>query len=192
MKKEQLLRYYKNEPEIYKRAEACWDAVYNALGADVNPLMMLGIISTIRIETGRDFIPKRENLNYSSQGLLKIFPRYFNSQTAQACAYKPEVIANKVYSNRMGNGDEASGDGWRYRGANFLQFTGKENWEKYGLTPENCLDIQKGAEATVRYFRDRKIIDPCLTQDWRRVRLLVNGGYNGWDEFVKIINAYKK
>tara|TARA_R110000868_G_scaffold271022_3_gene530485 strand:+ start:3862 stop:4440 length:579 start_codon:yes stop_codon:yes gene_type:complete len=192
MNKEQLLKYYKNEPEIYKRAEACWDAVYNALGVDVNPLMMLGIMATIRIECGRDFIPKRENLNYAAQGLLRIFPKYFNAQTAAAFAYKPEMIANRVYSNRMGNGDEASGDGWRYRGANFLQFTGKENWDKYGLTNENCLDIQKGAEATVRYFRDRKVIDACLAQDWRRVRLLVNGGYNSYDEFTKIINAYKK
>lgn len=192
MNKDQLLRYYKNEPEIYKRAEACWDAVYNALGADVSPPMMLGIISTIRVETGRDFIPKMENLNYSADGLLRIFPRYFNAITAAQYARKPERIANKVYANRMGNGDEASGDGWRYRGANFLQFTGKENWEKYGLTNENCLDIQKGAEATVRYFRDRKVIDSCLTQDWRRVRLLVNGGYNGLEEFIKITNAYKK
>lgn len=191
MKKEQLLRYYKNEPEIYNRASQCWDAVYNALGADVQPLMMLGILSTIRVENGRDFLPKRENLNYSPQGLLTIFPKYFNSQTARLCAYRPEVIANKVYSNRMGNGDEASGDGWKYRGTNFLQFTGKENWLHYGLTEENCLDIQKGAEATVKYFRDRKIIDDCLSQNWSAVRRKVNGGLNGYQEFIKIINAYK-
>lgn len=191
MNKEQLLKYYKTEPEIYKRAEQCWDAVYNALGADVNPLMMLGIMATIRIENGRDFLPKRENLNYSAQGLLIIFRKYFTPLDVKEFAYRPERIANRVYANRMGNGDEKSGDGWKYRGCNFLQFTGKENWDKYGFTDENCLNIQKGAEATVRYFRDRKIIDDCLSQNWASVRRKVNGGLNGYEEFIKIINAYK-
>lgn len=202
--KQKFLSFYINEPEIYKRAEQLWDTIYNQLKTNsicptcnqntenVNPLIMLGILSTIRIESGRDFKPKRENLNYSAQGLLNIFARYFTPQLAQQYAYNPEMIANRVYANRMGNGDESSGDGWKYRGANFLQFTGKDNWEKYGLTDENCLDIKKGAEATVKYFRDRNIIDACLTQDWRRVRLLVNGGSIGLHEFIKIINTYNK
>lgn len=192
MNKEQLLRYYKNEPEILARASQCWDAVYNALGADVHPLMMLGIMATIRIENGRDFKPKRENLNYSADGLLRIFPKYFNATTARQYAFKPEMIANKVYANRMGNGDEASGDGWKYRGANFLQMTGKDNWNLYGYTDENCLDIQKGAESTVKYFRDRKLIDHCINENWRKVRIGVNGGLNSFNEFLQIINAYSK
>ena len=192
MKKEQLLRYYKNEPEIYARASQCWDAVYNALGADANPLMMLGIIATIRCESGRDFLPKRENLNYSAQGLLTTFPKYFNSRSAQLYARKPEMIANRVYANRMGNGDETTGDGWKYRGAGLIQNTGKENWNYYGFTPENCLDINKNAEMVVKYFRDRKIIDDCLSQNWTAVRRKVNGGLNGFPEFIKIINAYKQ
>lgn len=58
----------------------------------------------------------KENLNYSADGLLKIFPKYFNAATAATYARNPEKIANRVYANRMGNGDEASGDGWKYRG----------------------------------------------------------------------------
>lgn len=203
MNKEQLLKYYKTEPEIYKKAEACWDAVYKAFSKDskcvtcgqttstVNPLVMLGAIATIRLEVGRDFTPKRENLNYSAQGLLATFPRYFTVTEAQSFAYKPERIANRVYSNRMGNGSEESGDGWRYRGANVLQFTGRENWERYGLTEENCLSIEKGAEALAKYFNDRKVTEACLAQDWVKVRRLVNGGAIGLPEFIKIINQYK-
>lgn len=210
MNKDQLLRFYKSEPSIYAKAEECWNYLYKAFStqsretmcktcgqtlptqtAEVNPLIMLGAIATIRLEVGRDFRPKRENLNYSAQGLLSTFPKYFNTQTANQYAYKPEMIANRVYSNRMGNGDEASGDGWKYRGTNVLQFTGKDNWTYYGITEENCLSIEKGTEALAKYFKDRKVIEACLAQDWRRVRLLVNGGSIGLPEFIKIINQYK-
>jgi len=68
-----------------------------------------------------------ENLNYSAKGLLKTFPGYFNEETAKEYAHKPEKIANKVYANRMGNGDEASGDGWKRRGFGLIQTTGKIN-----------------------------------------------------------------
>lgn len=203
MNKEKLLNYYKNEPEIYNNASACWDAIYNAFmsnskcptcGHDVsfvNPLIMLGVMSTIRIECGRDFKPKRENLNYSAQSLLNVFPKYFNAQTAAQYANKPEMIANKVYANRMGNRDEASGDGWKYRGAGLIQCTGKSNWDYYGYTETNCLDINKNAEMVARYFKDRKLDEACIQQNWKAVRIGVNGGLNGYDEFIKIINAYK-
>ena len=66
-----------------------------------------------------------ENLNYSAAGLLKIFPKYFPDEaTAILYARKPERIANRVYANRMQNGNEASGDGWKYRGRGILQITG--------------------------------------------------------------------
>lgn len=96
------------------------------------------------------FTVTRENLNYSAEGLIKIFSKYFNVNAAkkyfknlhdldkktdaellnmfvQTYARKPEKIANYVYANRMGNGDEASGDGWKYRGTGYPQLTGLEN-----------------------------------------------------------------
>ena len=73
-----------------------------------------------------------ENLNYSVDGLLKVFPRYFRSRAeAEACARKPERIGNRVYGARMGNGPEASGDGYRYRGRGLIQLTGKDNYRAF-------------------------------------------------------------
>jgi putative chitinase len=69
-----------------------------------------------------------ENLNYSADGLMKIFPKYFTSQTVNNYARKPEMIANHVYCNRMGNGDEKSGEGFKFRGRGFMQITGKSNY----------------------------------------------------------------
>lgn len=84
------------------------------------------------IETGW-LTAVEENLNYSAKRLHEIFPRYFRSEEeARSYAGNPERIANRVYANRMGNGPEASGDGWRYRGRGFFQLTGKDNYRRFG------------------------------------------------------------
>lgn len=83
----------------------------------------------------------QENLNYGAKGLLSIFKKYFKTIT-QATAYerKPEKIANLVYANRMGNGNEASGEGWKFRGRGYIQLTGKENYKAFDATvPEDII-----------------------------------------------------
>lgn len=82
-------------------------------------------------EESASFTATRENLNYSYPVLLSKFSKYFNQTTAQQYARKPEAIANRIYANRMGNGDEHSGDGWRYRGAGASQITGKATFQAY-------------------------------------------------------------
>lgn len=77
-----------------------------------------------------------ENLNYSAAGLQATWPGRFSAEEAQAYARKPQMIANKVYADRMGNGSEESGDGWKYRGRGLLQITGRDNYEEIGYALE--------------------------------------------------------
>lgn len=94
-----------------------------------------------------DFTVLRENLNYSAKGLRATFKRYFKDDaTALKYERKPEMIANRVYANRMGNGDEASGDGWKYRGRGAIQLTGKENYSNFAKS------IEKPIEETIQYL----------------------------------------
>src|SRR6188474_2771315 len=73
-----------------------------------------------------------ENLNYSADGLRRVFGKYFKTQEdCAACARQPERIANRVYADRIGNGDEASGDGWRFRGRGLIQLTGRQNYRAF-------------------------------------------------------------
>jgi len=91
------------------------------------PLRISHFLAQVLHESG-NLEYNRENLNYSKEGLLKTFSKYFNNTTAGQYARQPIRIANKVYANRMGNGNEASGDGWKYRGTGPIQLTGKSNF----------------------------------------------------------------
>ena len=75
-----------------------------------------------------------ENLNYSVDGLKRIFSKYFPGTLAEGYARQPEKIASKVYGNRMGNGNEASKEGWKYRGRGYIQLTGKDNYKAFDAT----------------------------------------------------------
>jgi putative chitinase len=76
-----------------------------------------------------EFDKFNENLNYSAERLMQVFPKAFTPKTAKKYAHKPRAIANHVYANVNGNGDEASGDGWKYRGRGFIHLTGRENYQ---------------------------------------------------------------
>ena len=95
------------------------------------PLRLSHFLSQCAHESG-NFKFVKENLNYSADGLRKIFPKYFPTiELANKYARQPEKIANKVYGNRMGNGDEASGDGFKFRGRGYIQLTGKDNYAAF-------------------------------------------------------------
>ena len=83
----------------------------------------------------------KENLNYKAASLTKVWPRYFPSmEVANAYANQPEKIANRAYANRMGNGPEESGDGWKFCGRGLIQLTGKDNYTRYAESLEITLD----------------------------------------------------
>jgi putative chitinase len=83
----------------------------------------------------------KENLNYKAASLTKVWPRYFPSmEVANAYANQPEKIANRAYANRMGNGPEESGDGWKFCGRGLIQLTGKDNYTRYAESLEISLD----------------------------------------------------
>jgi len=83
----------------------------------------------------------KENLNYKAESLCRVWPRYFpNIDTARQYAQQPERIANRAYANRMGNGPEESGDGWKFCGRGLIQLTGKDNYTRYAESTEQTLD----------------------------------------------------
>lgn len=100
------------------------------------PLRLAHFLGQCSHESGH-FTILRENLNYSAQGLLKIFPKYFNSTTAKQYERQPEKIANHVYANRMLNGPVITGDGWKFRGAGCIQLTGRQNFTEFDKTVED-------------------------------------------------------
>ena len=91
----------------------------------------------VATETG-NFAAFNENLNYSAAGLQRVFSKYFPDDLETQYAKQPEKIANRVYGNRMGNGPEASGDGWRYRGRGAVQLTGKSNYQTFATYLKNA------------------------------------------------------
>lgn len=135
-----------------------------------------------------DFTRLVENLNYSAQGLRTIFPKYFpNDMLANKYARKPEMIANLVYANRMGNLGEASGDGWRYRGHGILQITGKNNYNAFSLECDKTLaetvEYLKTKEGSLHsalwFWRVNSLNSLCDTLNHETLTRRINGGRNG-------------
>ena len=146
-------------------------------------------------ETG-NFKAFSENLNYSADGLNKIFPKYFKNAGKDANAYarNPEKIANVVYSSRMGNGDEASGDGWKYRGRGALQLTGKSNYQAFAdylknpeiMTNPDLVATEFAFESAIFFFDRNKLWDICdkgVNDDTiLAITKRINGGTHGLDD----------
>lgn len=140
-------------------------------------------MATAYHETGRAMTPVVENLNYSATGLRNTFPKYFSASDAIKYARKPEAIANRAYANRLGNGNEASGDGWKYRGRGNVQITGRANYAKFGIvkTPEDALKIDVSVKImvtgmTAGTFTAKKLADYFndKTTDWVNARRIIN------------------
>ena len=152
------------------------------------PLRFVHFIAQIAHESG-EFKSMEENLNYSADGLLRVFPKYFTKETAAQYARKPEKIANKVYANRMGNGNEASGDGWRFKGRGAIGTTGRDNYKAYAdsefcvgdlMNHPEWLAQSPGCYKSAMYFWWKNGLNQIAdTDDVVKVTKRVNGGING-------------
>lgn len=147
-----------------------------------------------------------ENLNYSADGLNKIFPKYFvrAGRDAQQYHRQPEKIANVVYASRMGNGDTASGEGYKFRGRGAIQLTGKDNYTAFAKSVGMSLDdvikylgTKQGAlESACWYWNSRNINVAADAGDITRMTKLVNGGTIGladrqhhYEKAIKILGG---
>jgi putative chitinase len=146
------------------------------------------------------FTALRENLNYRWQSLRKIFPKYFpTDELAQEYANKPnkqEAIANRVYANRMGNGPESSGDGWRFCGRGLIQLTGRDNYSWFaaslGIPVEEAseyLQTFEGAAQSACWFWETNGLNRWADAgDILTLTKRINGGTIGLDDRIKHYN----
>ena len=142
----------------------------------------------------------RENLNYSTDALLRVFGTYYSSrQTADRDARQPERIGSVVYANRMGNGPPESGDGFRYRGRGFIQLTGKSNYRQFSQwigedVAENpdLVATRYPVHSAVHYWVKRKINIEADRDDIDAVTKKINGGLNGLASRVALLAVAKQ
>ena len=152
-------------------------------------------------ETG-EFKLFSENLNYSSKGLQGTFGKYFPGNLEESYARQPEKIANRVYADRMGNGNETSGDGWKYRGRGSLQLTGKSNYKAFSdyLKKPEIMDnpdlvSEEYAFESAMFFFDKNKLWSICDQGVNDSSILsltkrINGGTNGLDHRKTLTKKY--
>jgi putative chitinase len=162
------------------------------IGLFENPKRMAAFIAQVAHESGGfNFII--ENLNYSASALQSVFRRYFPTlKEAEEYARQPERIANRVYANRMRNGPENSGDGWKFRGRGLIQLTGRDNYTRFASAIDRTIDetihyleTAEGAVASAGWFWDvNKLNVYCDKDDFIGLTRRINGGTNGLQDRI--------
>lgn len=148
------------------------------------------------------FTVVRENLNYSGERLVQIFPKYFPTiESTKGYAKNPERIANKVYGSRMGNGNEASGDGYKFSGRGYIQLTGKQNYTLFDdfvpelIIAEPALVATKYPLLSAAWFWSRNSLNALADQGngvevVTKITRKVNGGTHGLDDRIRKFNNF--
>lgn len=164
------------------------------------PLRVSHFLAQLLHESGNlQFL--KENLNYSAKGLTTTFHKYFITEAvATPYARNQEKIANKVYANRMGNGDEKSGDGWRFKGRGYIQLTGRENYTSLSKDtgvdfvnhPELLETIQYAALSAGWFWNKNGLNNLADKDDVLNITKRINGGTNGLQERIANLNKVKK
>ena len=165
-----------------------------------NPLRLAHFLAQCGHESA-GFKAIQENLNYSADGLKKIFPKYFPGNLAEGYAKNPEKIASKVYGSRMGNGDETTKEGFKFRGRGYIQLTGKDNYTKFGkfigedtVSNPDLVATKYPLASAAFFFDSNKLWDICdkgsddatVTAVTKRV----NGGTIGLPDRIKHFKEY--
>jgi len=193
-KREHLAEMIKGNPYIDQWYEAL-SAILPEYGINT-PERVAAFIAQCAHESG-GFKFLKENLNYKAESLLKVFPKYFKTlDEARAYEKKPEKIANRIYGNRMGNGDESSGDGFRYCGRGLIQLTGKENSSWFAASLEipveeasEYLETFEGAVQSACWFwEENKLNQWADKKDILTLTKRINGGTIGLDDRIKHFN----
>jgi len=166
------------------------------------PLRLCHFLSQCSHESG-NFVAIRENLNYSIKGLMGVFGKYFTTEAvAKLYERQPQKIANRVYANRMGNGNEASGDGYNYRGRGYIQLTGKDKYKAFATFIGEDVVANPDLVATKYpltsagfFFNKNKLWEICdkgetvevITSLTKRI----NGGTHGLDDRIAKFRLYQ-
>jgi putative chitinase len=195
--KEQLKELIPGNPYINEWHEALEQLLPDY---EINtPQRIAAFIAQCAHESG-GFRAIKENLNYKAVTLRKIFPKYFpTDDLANAYASMPnkqEAIANRVYANRMGNGDEHSGDGYRYCGRGLIQLTGKQNYQNFADSIETSVEdaseylatFEGAAQSACWFWESNNLNRFADVGDIKGLTKAINGGYIGLDDRIKHYN----
>jgi putative chitinase len=173
-----------------------WHEVLDQLLDDYEintPLRVAHFVAQCAHESG-NFVFIKENLNYKAASLQKTFSKYFpTAELAAQYANRPERIANRVYANRMGNGDEASGDGYRYCGRGLIQLTGKDNYTFFAGSldisveeaSEYLATFEGSAQSACWFWEQNKLNRFADANDTKGLTRAINGGYIGLSDREK-------
>ena len=189
--KEQLKQLLPKNPYIDQ-----WHHALSQLLPDYEintPQRIAAFIAQCAHESG-NFVFLSENLNYKAESLVKIFSKYFKDiGTAKQYEKQPAKIANKIYADRMGNGNEASGEGFKYRGRGLIQLTGKTNYTWFAasleITPEEAAEymgtFEGAAQSACWFWETNKLNQWADKGDIEKMTKIINGGTIGLEDRKK-------
>lgn len=193
-KKEHLAEIIKGNPYV----DQWYHALYTILPEyEINtPERVAAFIAQCAHESG-GFKFLKENLNYRAASLRKVFPKYFpDDAIAARYAGKQEMIANRVYGGRMGNGPEETGDGWRYCGRGLIQLTGRTNYEWFAASietpleeiPEYLQTFEGAVQSACWFWESNNLNKEADAGDIKTMTRKINGGFIGLEDRIKHYN----
>jgi len=187
-------------PHLTSDQRSAWGSVIGCVAdrAAINtPRRLAAFIGQCAVESA-GFTALEENLSYSAARIAHVWPSRFPTiEAAEPYSRAPERLANHVYANRLGNGDEASGDGWRFRGGGLIQLTGRDNFTAFGkahsIDAEAAAEWSRkmpGAAASAAWFWSSRKLN-ALADGWQITALTraVNGGTNALPERIGLCNV---